>query len=1290
MEVFLRNLPLDLTDRSLQNQLEPFMKQLSIKYYDPVKHKRKTTGTITFVFKADGEKFLDRHGEQPQFRKSTRSRLSIMNKDVFCSLSRKQPKPEDLALKGIKHEIDQREARRDVSHQDPAVEFSASCLSCGHHKFVDGRMVFTAEWMTTDQHCSVKFTKRTIIINATSKFLHVDDDIQVRIPFQSIVELVWSQNGDVFVTLSRTPIFILKMKDISAIMLKLGLQPGPEIPLSRRVDAISEEHRAVSNFCLVYHFKAPSGPSFHDKITKLKRKDLFPVTSYDCGFQRLHAPTSTVPSLDRAVSLLKEKLDEYGKAGSLPFGLLFQLQALVYNGYLHPTTVLALARRLAAVFSDARSAGSGVPPISVDAFKKLFNWIDYPSPQGNVRQFEVDGIMEYLDEVEKEMREGFAVRSELVGETQNLTRIYRAYVTPTRITLHGPEFEAKNRILRKFPDHQDHFLRVQFSDEDGQDLFFNSKVSLEPIYSRFKSVLGNGISIAGRVYKFLGFSHSSLRAHSVWLSAPFFYAGKLQVPDFIITSLGDFNKIRSPARRAARIGQAFSETPYAIPLDDNEILVSRIDDVEYNDRVFSDGVGTISRGAMEAIHGVMPQSKGYPTCFQIRWAGAKGMLALDPRLPGNQFCIRPSMEKFPSSDKLNLEICDVASKPIPLVLNRQLVKIMEDMGAPERWFFELQDRELKRLRGITSDVYNTASFLKLQSIGEAIQLHKFFRQTDSMDVDYRRDPFLRAVVEVVVLKELRLLKHKARIPIRQGMTLFGIMDETGFLEEGQVYLNYDTMGDRHEEPPGRCAVIVTRSPALHPGDVQVAQHVTPPDGHPLTELWNCIVFSQKGERDLPSQLSGGDLDGDVFNVIWDSDVVDYVSTFEPANYPRVQPLELDRPVVARDMADFFIDFMKTDHLGVIATRHMAMADQEPEGTLDIKCIELAELHSRAVDFSKTGHPVEMIELPKCEHPKWRPDFLARGPVVTIHDKSAIEMDQYTHQDDEEDEDNEDGPRHKFYRSDKLLGGLYRAIDEENIWAEDIKQTVPTGGASFWDELITGLHERVKSVADIRWEPRLEEAHRIRHAYEDAILSVMVECSDHPHQPLRELEVFVGFIFNKTGSQTSRQRDRSIKLKDEFERIAGWIMRQMREPVSPGGLANNFDALQLCLACVHAGCIKEDMAINSWTRNLGQNIESFRIVAASALMRELNAIENGIRALRNADSGGYVGVSGRPAPSSTHQNRGPDAAQTVATATPRVVASDLPHDGGVRVSQCNPQVAANQYLLSQIGCRISQQ
>ncbi|KAM7199773.1 RNA-dependent RNA polymerase 1 [Naviculisporaceae sp. PSN 640] len=1254
MEVFLRNLPVELTDQSLASQLKPFTEALQIDdaTYHCEKAKKKNIGFILFLHKADGYRFLASHQEvvvgQPQPQGNgygnlpghryppAKARLRIMNRDVFCKLSNKEPT--EHALSAIRYQVEQRRIQREKLEEqkrqkekggkpqpdkadDKALILNASCTSCGHWIFDrqhEGRFTFVADWTDTG-HCTAKFTKRNLLIQTATA--------EIRVPFPTIEELVWSENGHVALTLNSAPILLTPKPntDTLALLGALSLSGGgrgSQGPQRSRLPAIDGNHARVSSFCTVYYFRvqrtvslghrATHSPDPYQQFRRLKEKDLFQVTKFDFGVKGYDVPVG------QGITQLKELLGH----SRLPFSFIFMLQRLVYDGYFPANIVCDLTQRLTALFKSSNTAQQY--PISEEAFRKLFR-MDFPSPSSDPRAFEVDGIMDFLKHSEEEIRNGFSVGSELFKETDSLVRIHRAIVTPTRIYLEEG-MEAKNRILRKFTENHDYFMRVQFCDENGQDLHFNAKVSLEPIYNRFKMVLANGISIGTRVYRFLGFSHSSLRAHSVWLSAPFLHNNQLHIPESIITGLGKFEKIKSPARRAARIGQAFSETPYTVPLDQFGISVMKIKDVERNGRVFSDGVGTMSYGVLEAVHRVIPESKGYPTCVQIRWAGAKGMLALDPTLPGSQFCIRPSMEKFDSEDTLNLEICDLASKPIALVLNRQLVKILEDMGAPESWFLDLQEKELNRLRMITASAYNTANFLKTQSIGDCMGLSTLLRHTDRIGVDYRRDRFLFAVVNAVVLKELRLLKHKARIPVPQGITLFGIMDETGFLQENEVFVTYDTMKGRHEPPPEHSAsLLVTRSPALHPGDIQLATNVIPRDGHPLRQLDNCIVFSKRGARDLPSQLSGGDLDGDVFNVIWDPKLVHTVRTFVPASYARVDPLELDREIQTSDMADFFIDFMKTDHLGVVATRHMILADLREAGTLDPDCVRLAELHSSAVDFSKTGRAVQLDQLPKA---KWRPDFLAPVPQVFVHNKSDIELDSYILPDDN-DEDDEDGPRHRYYFSDRVLGKLYRAVDEERIWNEDIRQVLPRGGASFWDQLITRFQERIKSLGyQIDWHHRSEEAHRLRHAYDHAVEELMTENAENPSQPLTELEVFVGFFLNKTGGAlTRRQRDRSVRLKDEFDRVTTWITRQLRKPTPLVDTTSELDALELCLACVYVGCMKETVEVVRWnhSRRLAPDVESFRVVAACALLRELNSLDPSIGRRYNGGGGGFVGV-----------------------------------------------------------------
>lgn len=146
---------------------------------------------------------------------------------------------------------------------------------------------------------------------------------------------------------------------------------------------------------------------------------------------------------------------------------------------------------------------------------------------------------------------------------------------------------------------------------------------------------------------------------------------------------------------------------------------------------------------------------------------------------------------------------------------------------------------------------------------------------------------------------------------------------------------------------------------MHPGDIQVVRAVDVPSDSPLNALSNCVVFSQHGSRDLPSQLSGGDLDGDLYNVIYDPGLLPKV-TYPAADYPRVEPIDIGRQVTAKDMTDFFVTFMETDQLGNICNIHQQLADQMAIGTLHKDCIKLAGMASTAVDYSKTGIPVSFL------------------------------------------------------------------------------------------------------------------------------------------------------------------------------------------------------------------------------------------------------------------------------------------------------------------------------------------
>ncbi|KAL8286145.1 hypothetical protein RQP46_004633 [Phenoliferia psychrophenolica] len=82
-----------------------------------------------------------------------------------------------------------------------------------------------------------------------------------------------------------------------------------------------------------------------------------------------------------------------------------------------------------------------------------------------------------------------------------------------------------------------------------------------------------------------------------------------------------------------------------------------------------------------------------------------------------------------------------------------------------------------------------------------------------------------------------------------------------------------------------------RAPTRHPGDVQIVEAVDNPALR-AAGLTNVIIFNREGDRDLPSMLGGGDLDGDDYTLIWDTRLTS-IRSHEPMDYiPEKAPVKV--------------------------------------------------------------------------------------------------------------------------------------------------------------------------------------------------------------------------------------------------------------------------------------------------------------------------------------------------------------------------------------------------------------
>jgi len=143
-------------------------------------------------------------------------------------------------------------------------------------------------------------------------------------------------------------------------------------------------------------------------------------------------------------------------------------------------------------------------------------------------------------------------------------------------------------------------------------------------------------------------------------------------------------------------------------------------------------------------------------------------------------------------------------------------------------------------------------------LGTSFRLASIMQALDRIGIDvFVQDQFYDDMMQDAVYHVLRDLKNHARIPIPGAWTLVGVADIHKVLKEGEIFA---CVKPEHGKPfylKGR--VLISRSPTIHPGDVQIARAIgTPPAGSPFSHepLANTVVFSVQGTswREMASVL----------------------------------------------------------------------------------------------------------------------------------------------------------------------------------------------------------------------------------------------------------------------------------------------------------------------------------------------------------------------------------------------------------------------------------------------------
>lgn len=561
--------------------------------------------------------------------------------------------------------------------------------------------------------------------------------------------------------------------------------------------------------------------------------------------------------------------------------------------------------------------------------------------------------------------------------------IRKVVVTPTTMYVKTPTVELTNRVLRQYSDLNDNFLRVQFTDEVTFGKIWSDQVSKksDELYLHVHRVLRNGIVAGGRHFHLLAWSNSQFREHGAFFFCPTPHVTCDDIRDW----MGDFKHIESVGKFTARMGQCFTTTRQVSGIGMPKIMPISDIKIKKNGKkwTFTDGAGKISTfyAQMIAHDHNLPDT---PSCLQVRIAGSKGILVVWPDVPSGEVHIRPSQQKFQGPYN-GIEVIKV-SRYSHATLNKQIIPILNCLGVEDDVFIDLLEEELKDYDEAMCSSIKAAELLRHRVDENQITLVMAEMVEAFMDT---KEPFLHTMLHLWKCWALQRLKQKAAISVKKSAFLYGCVDEAGVLrgyseDQDTKAKNVDSLPqiflqvpiDGSEAPNATSYRVITgvcvvgRNPSLHPGDVRVVEAV---DHAKLRHLRDVVVFPQKGDRDIPSMCSGGDLDGDDYFIIWDQRLIPTEWNFKPMDHDADDAKPSKTAAVTMEhVCSFFAQYMKNDSLGLIATAHVAWADKV--GPKHTDCIELAKLHSKAVDYVKSGSPAVMH---KRLNPKSFPHFTER-------------------------------------------------------------------------------------------------------------------------------------------------------------------------------------------------------------------------------------------------------------------------------------------------------------------------
>ena len=537
MEVIVRNLPDQATEKQVDNYFRDVLGKLGIKTYSFQKLRSRGTATITILDLNKARQFLKTHGQTepgPKGYASVPVKLIHMGRPINCSISNKSP--DKFHLLNLKKEESDRyasqskkpnivegtgnEKHRTGSHSRRA--FDISSLKCGQWAYIDNDLAFVM-YSQEQKKGRIIFGPRGLLIK-----LRPQDSTsplqQVEIPYSSVQSMTLGSATDPSITfsLSEAPRLFetLNANILEMAFQKFALHKEIQLPKRKRITALSKEHETVVSSCLCYRILL----SHIADIAGVRALRHIPAIPDSMSW---NAPTVTKTSFAAQMSALHSAMSG-SRYGNLSFELKFQMQKLAQNGYLSPDKVVGL---LAVVSRHAKERDVTVVTQSV---RTLCEQIPFAGPATEASHLSRETLTQMLVENQESIVRGETYLPNLGDQYDHIASVHKVMVTPAGTYLYGPEPEVKNRVLRKYSSFPTYFISVSFMDEDGEPLRLDRQTSGDDIYhGRFKKVLEGVVNIADRGFEV---RRSSLKVqfHRLIIAVPWILAFFASVSNVLV------------------------------------------------------------------------------------------------------------------------------------------------------------------------------------------------------------------------------------------------------------------------------------------------------------------------------------------------------------------------------------------------------------------------------------------------------------------------------------------------------------------------------------------------------------------------------------------------------------------------------------------------------------------------------------------------------------------------------------------------------------------------------------